>query len=88
MEVITYCQEGRLSRVNLPSPHRLDGLFKNRFDQESKPKLKLQLKELDQDYPFMAQAAVAFMAVFSSFLNNPEYLILGINESGIFPGSE
>ncbi len=85
-DVMGYCQQGAITQVtDLGHSHRLDGLFKHRFDHADKSTRKRRLDELYQDKFLMAEVAVAFMAIFSSFLSNPDYRIRGIDPSGIHP---
>ncbi|HOB54417.1 MAG TPA: hypothetical protein PK176_12250 [Acidobacteriota bacterium] len=88
LDVMTYCQQGAVTRVTPTSAaHRLDGLFKYRFDHENKETRNRSLDELYQDKPLMAESALAFMAVFSSFLMDPDFKIRGIDAAGIHPDS-
>lgn len=85
MEVMRYSQEGGTSRVTLPGPtkHRLDGLFLERFDHESSAHRKQKLDTLYEDKEIMVEAAIAFMVIFMSFLNDRDYYIEGIQDDGI-----
>jgi hypothetical protein len=88
MDVMAYCQGGAIRRVTPTSEaHRLDGLFKYRFDHEDKETRNRSLDALYKDKPLMAEAALAFMALFSSFLMDPDFRIGGIDAAGIHPDS-
>ncbi len=85
MDVMEYCNKGAIHTVNTSGNHRLDGLFKNYFDYDNKQRLKAKLRELYADKELMAKAAVAFAAIFTNFINVPEYSIGGISGEGIQP---
>jgi hypothetical protein len=86
LDVMEYCRSGSITRVTPGGKrHRLDGLFKDRFDQEDKATRNRLLDELYQDKYLMAEAAVAFMAIFSSFMHDPDFRIHGIDARGIHP---
>jgi hypothetical protein len=88
-DVMEYCRSGSITRVTPGGRrHRLDGLFKDRFDQEDKATRNRLLDELYQDKYLMAEAAVAFMAIFSSFMHDPDFRIHGIDARGIHPDEE
>lgn len=88
-DVMDYCRSGAITRVTPGGRrHRLDGLFKDRFDQEDKATRNRLLDELYQDKYLMAEAAVAFMAIFSSFLHDPDFRIRGIDARGIHPDED
>jgi hypothetical protein len=84
LDVMGYCQAGAINRVTTPEePHRLDGLLKYRFDHPDRNLLKERLAGLYEDKSLMAEVAIAFSAVFSSFLNDPGFRIRGIDLDGI-----
>ncbi len=76
--VMNYCKDGCLRFVSSDKKHRLDGLLKNSFDHENKDQLIGKLNELYNDKELMAEAAVAFAAVFINFLNDKDFVIEGI----------
>jgi len=85
-DVMTYCRAGHISHVTVAGDrHRLDGLFKYRFDHEDRATRNRHLDELYQDKVLMAEAALAFMAIFVSFRNDPDFRIQGIDARGIHP---
>ncbi len=84
-EVMTYAQEGGLQYVNVGERRRLDGLFKKHFEYRNKNTGKKNLDILYEDKQLMGQAAVAFIAIFASFINDPEFTIRGISADGITP---
>ena len=85
LDVMNYCREGGLRSVNIDNKHRLDGLFIKYFDHRDKIQLKIRLKELYRDKILMGEAAVAFAAIFSNFLNDDNFAIEGITPEGIKP---
>jgi hypothetical protein len=86
--VMSYSAAGGLQHINLGDGHQLDGLFKQRFDRESKTERKQSLEELYLDKRLMGETAVAFIVIFTNFLNDPEYTIKGISAAGISPQPE
>jgi hypothetical protein len=85
IDVMNYCNMGGLRSVNASGSHRLDGLFNNYFNYDKKAQLKVKLRKLYQNKELMAEAAVAFAAIFTSFLNDPTFRIEGISVEGISP---
>ena len=64
---------------------RLDGLLVSRFNDPDKRSRNKKLSELYIDKDLMVEASIAFMVIFYSFLNDPNYFVHGISESGIRP---
>ena len=87
MDVMDYCNVGGIKRISAGGNYRLDGLFKNYFDYEIKMQLKNKLTELYNDKTLMAEAAVAFAAIFTNFLNDRSYWIEGISGQGLRAGT-
>jgi hypothetical protein len=86
METMEYCQGGGIDSVTLAGGgHRLDGFFVERFDHASPDVRKEQLEALGRDSELMTMAAIAFIAIFSSFTNDPSYYVHGIHANGIRP---
>ncbi|MEW5735364.1 MAG: hypothetical protein AB1921_10945 [Thermodesulfobacteriota bacterium] len=86
MEAMEYCYSDRINMVTLPDERfRLDGLFSTYFDHTSPLVRREKLAELYRDKALMAQAAIASVVIFQSFLHDPEYYIRGISEKGISP---
>ncbi len=86
MDMMSYCQSSAIERVTPEeAPHALDGLFGSRFDHPNRKLLHEELDRVYRDKELMAQIAVAFAAVFSSFLRNPSYQIKGIDADGFHP---
>ncbi|MDZ7386825.1 MAG: hypothetical protein ONB07_11990 [candidate division KSB1 bacterium] len=86
METMEYVRHGGIDAVTLPMPgSRLDGLFMSRFGDTDKVALEEKLQNLYQDKPLMIEAALAFIVIFLSFIDDPDYYVHGINEQGIHP---
>jgi hypothetical protein len=83
--VMSYSAAGGLQHINIGEGHQLDGLFKRRFDRESRSVRQQSLEELYLDKRLMGETAVAFIVIFSNFLNDPEYTIKGISAAGLLP---
>ncbi len=85
-DLMHYCQSGAISQVTpQDAPHALDGLFDTRMDRPSKASLRRELDRVYEDKELMAQIALAFAAVFSSFLRDPDFRIHGIDAEGFHP---
>ena len=86
LDTMKYVQEGGIDRVTSPSrQHHLDGLFMSRFDDPSKENLQKKLDIFYQDKKLMIEASVAFIVIFLSFMNSPDYFVQGISEEGVHP---
>jgi len=88
MNVMDYCNRGGIRSINVSGNHSLDGLFKNYFDFENKAQLKVRLRDLYNEKELMAEAAIAFAAIFTNFLNDRTFTIQGITTEGIRPVAE
>jgi hypothetical protein len=86
LEAMQYCYSGRSDLVTKPGGDQfLDGLFSTYFKHKSK---KIRYRELDILYhnkPLMLEAAIAFIVIFLSFLNDEKFYIKGISAEGIEP---
>jgi len=86
LETMDYCWSGGVESVTPRSaPHRLDGLFAERFDAASSETRRVQLEELYEDKELMSTAAVAFIVIFLNFLNDERYFVQGVTAEGIVP---
>ena len=86
LQTMDYCFSGRSDLVTKPDGNQLlDGLFSSYFAYTSKKILNQKLDILYQDKPLMMQAAIAFIVIFLSFLNDSKYYIKGISSEGIAP---
>lgn len=88
LDVMRYAQEGGLEHVTPPdAPHDLDGLFMSWFEDASPEARKANTDHLYEDKPLMVKSALAFIVIFMSFLDDPEYYVAGIHEGGMEPES-
>lgn len=86
LEAMAYCYSGRSDLVTKPESNQLlDGLFSTYFAPTDKKSRSRQLDILYQNKPLMIEASVAFLVIFLSFLNDPQYYIQGISAEGIDP---
>ena len=86
LETMEYCYSGRTELVTEPDASwMLDGLFTTYFGQTSSQIRNQQLDRLYRNKPLMVEASLAFIVVFLSFLNDPDYYVKGIRTSGIHP---
>ncbi len=81
-----YCYSGRSDLVTKPDGSQLlDGLFSTYFGHKSSQERRKQLDILYQNKNLMLEAAVAFIVIFLSFLNDEKFYIQGISAEGIEP---
>jgi hypothetical protein len=86
LEAMQYCYSGRSNLVTKPDGSQLlDGLFSTYFGHKSSQVRRQQLDILYQNKNLMTEAAVAFIVIFLSFLNDEKYYIQGISAEGIEP---
>lgn len=86
IETMVYVQQGGTDLVTPPTAgSRLDGLFMSRFDNPVKQIHNKKLAELYQNKPLMIEAAISFVVIFLSFMNDPNYFVRGISEEGVRP---
>lgn len=87
-DAMQYVQKGGIDSVTSPGTgSRLDGLFISRFDDPVKKQRNQKLDDLYHDKALMVEAAIAFIVIFLSFLNDPDFYVKGVSEQGIQPGS-
>jgi len=85
LETMKYCLGGGVVSVTESSEaHRLDGLFLEQFDHLDRQVREQKLQQLYQDKELMTEAALAFIVIFMSFLNDPEYFVQGVSRDGIY----
>jgi hypothetical protein len=85
-EAMQYCYSGRSNLVTKPDGRQLlDGLFSTYFGHKSSQLRRRQLDILYQNKNLMLEAAVAFLVIFLSFLNDQKYYIEGISAEGMEP---
>lgn len=81
-----YVQQGGIDEITVPGRgHRLDGLFMARFDDPVRATRDRKLAEMYEDKALMVEAAVAFIVIFLSFLDNPDYYVIGVTDQGARP---
>lgn len=86
LEAMQYCYSGRSNMVTKPDGSQLlDGLFSTYFGHKSSRQRRQQLDILYQNKNLMLEAAMAFLVIFLSFLNDETYYIRGISAEGIEP---
>lgn len=84
LQAMDYCFSGRSDLVTKPDGDQLlDGLFSTYFAHTSKRVLQQKLDILYQNKPLMVQAAIVFIVIFLSFLNESSYYIKGVSPEGI-----
>ena len=84
-EARDYCYSGGVHEVTRPNPsNRLDGLLMERFDNKDPKKRAQCLDELYGDKELMVEAALTFLVIFMSFLNDPDFYLKGIGADGIY----
>lgn len=86
-ETMEYAQRGGLDKATSRGlGGRLDGLFASLFEAANTDARKRILSELYSDKPRMLEAALAFVVIFLSFLDDPEYFVHNVTEQGILTG--
>lgn len=84
MDAMQYCQEGGIERLTpAQRGHKLDGLFKSRFDHTDRKVRKQKLKLLQEDKEFMVSIAVTFLVIFEKYIGSPNYQLGGVRASGL-----
>ena len=86
MDVMRYSHAGGLEQISSGAGrHRLDGLFKTRFEFQDKESKQEGLASLYADKVLMGQTALGFIIIFANFVNDPSFAIKGISADGIIP---
>jgi hypothetical protein len=86
LDTMEYAQSGGLARVTFPNEQRrLDGLFLSTFENTGPASRDENLRRLAGNRPLMLQASLAFIVIFLSFVNDPDYHIGDVGENGICP---
>ncbi len=87
LDAMGYCYEGRIDAITrVAEGQTLDGLFSTYFGPVSSRTRNEKLALLYDNKPLMLEASVAFIVIFLSFLNDPEFYVKGISTAGIAPG--
>ena len=86
LEAMDYCYDGRIDMVTVPDGNRmLDGLFSTYFAHTEKEIRNRELDRLYQNKALMVEGSIAFIVIFLSFLNSPDFFVQGISAHGISP---
>jgi hypothetical protein len=84
LKTMNYTSTGGIDCVTMTSStHPLDGFLTNYFDHGDKDLREAQLKKLYQDKSLMTQSALAFVVLFQSFLDNPDFCMGGVSSDGL-----
>ncbi|MCP3952369.1 MAG: hypothetical protein GY697_09170 [Desulfobacterales bacterium] len=87
LDSMAYCYEGRIDAITRVAENQtLDGLFSTYFGSVSSKVRNEKLALLYDNKPLMLEASVAFIVIFLSFLNDPDFYVKGISAEGITPG--
>jgi len=86
LDAMEYCYMGRIDAVTrVAEDQTLDGLFSTYFGPVVTRIRNEKLALLYDNKPLMLEASVAFIVIFLSFLNDPEFYVKGISSEGISP---
>jgi hypothetical protein len=86
MSVMQYCSEGGAGAVRTKGAGgELDGMLLASFTAAREGQQKQMLTQLFQNHDLLIKMVLAFIVVFASFLNNPDYTIKGIDTDGLQP---
>ena len=84
IDAMEYSADGGINRITRSGRgNRLDGLFKDRFDQPDRQTRKKVLESLQEDKDMMALAALAFISLFENFISSPGFRLGGIRATGL-----
>ncbi|MBN1153734.1 hypothetical protein JXB12_02295 [candidate division KSB1 bacterium] len=88
IETMEYVLRGGIDAITSPREgEKLDGLFISHFNHPERAIRESMLADLYQDKPLMIEASLAFIVIFLRFINDPDYFIRGISETGVHPES-
>jgi hypothetical protein len=80
-----YVQKGGIERVTLPNhDQRLDGLFETTFEHSDRKIRTAELTKLYADKELMVLSSIAFIVIFLSFRNDPDFCISDLEQEGTF----
>ncbi len=86
IDTMKYAQAGGINEVTSPAgASRLDGLFVSVFDNPDHEARSRKLAPLYRDKPLMIETSIAFIAIFLSFMNDPDFFVHGISTEGVRP---
>lgn len=88
LEMMQYCAAGGIASVRAQGAmSELDGVFV-KFTSGTKASQKKMLVDLFENREALIRMILAFIVVYASFINNPEYTLKGIDRSGAHPVPE
>ena len=88
LDAMEYCYSGRIDLVTKPEESSiLDGLFSGYFGSSLSNERNEQLDRLYKNKPLMIEASIAFIVIFLSFLNSPDFFVRGISTEGVQPAN-
>ena len=86
LDAMEYCHSGRIDLVTRPEESSiLDGLFSGYFGSSLSTERNEQLDRLYKNKPLMIEASIAFIVIFLSFLNSPDFYVHRISTEGVEP---
>jgi len=86
LDVMEYCYKGHIDAItHVAEGQTLDGFFTTYFGPVSSKIRNEKLALLYNNKPLMLEASVAFIVIFLSFLNDPDFYVKGITTEGISP---
>jgi hypothetical protein len=86
MGVMQYCIDGGVRAVTLKEAgNPLDGILIESFAAREQGQDKEMFCRLFQDHNRLARMVLAFIVMFASFINDPQYTVHGIERSGVGP---
>ena len=84
MSVMRYCADGGTGAVREKGAQSdLDGMLLESYMAGQRGEQKKMLAELFANHELLAKTVLAFIVVFASFINNPEFTIEGIRPTGV-----
>ena len=88
LEIMDYCSSDKLTKVTgADHGHELDGTFMN-YVLESRDDRNRRLNGLYEKKQTLIKTMIAFISIFSAFLNDNSFYIHGISRTGIRPVEE
>lgn len=86
LSVMEYCMEGGAAAVRTKEAGgELDGMLLESFTASRAGQQKDMLTRLFNDHELLIKLVLAFIVVYASFINDPEYTIEGIHTDGMRP---
>ncbi len=85
LDVMNYSHKGGFNSISTIGGHSLDGLFKSYFEFKDKKMKQKGLADLYKNKKLMGEAALGFIIIFATFINDETYTIKGIYPEGIMP---